>query len=449
MSILTVQNGLDKLPDQVLSESLTSFLEPLTGLLPDKRLQAVARLSVKGIVAAQSPLITKMAQMVDRQQASTRAASARIYRFINNKRVTSRRLFKGLYHLARRTVERENPPYVVVAIDPVNFEKPYTHKLEGVSTVHKATPPNPKGQARLAKGYPAITACSVNTKVPAISYANWFSYKLDFISQNRELARAFRYSRAVFAGRHLRFVADAGFDDQKIFEWFSKWKASEFVIRLCHLERVIEVYNSRLKRWESEKLGDLVGSVPIQAEWQVKFNHAGEQRVAKIGVGWFTIRLGPKQPRLWVLVAEELEGTEQGRRLVLGTNVALENIEVARQVYEDWRMRSRIEHGYRFEQEAGLDVEGMQVQTLERMRCVYALVLAAAQFVFYLLDSWPPRAVLWIRELGGKLGLKGDRDGPYIFLQGLVTVYRTLLTLSFLRVNPFPKTDFEPIPRCV
>jgi hypothetical protein len=72
--------------------------------------------------------------------------------------------------------EQACPAYLVAAIDPVNFEKLYTKKLEGVSTVYKKKPPNLTGEARLARGYPAITATVVNTPEPAISYTNWFSY---------------------------------------------------------------------------------------------------------------------------------------------------------------------------------------------------------------------------------------------------------------------------------
>jgi len=85
-------------------------------------------------------------------------------------------------------VALENPEYLVVAVDPVNFEKPYAKAIEGVSVVHKATPPDLDGHARLTHGYPAITATTVNTKVPVTSYANWFPYKTaDFISQNKEI----------------------------------------------------------------------------------------------------------------------------------------------------------------------------------------------------------------------------------------------------------------------
>jgi hypothetical protein len=59
--------------------------------------------------------------------------------------------------------------------------------------------------------------------------------------------------------------------------------------------------------------------------------------------------------------------------------------------YEEWRLRGRIEHGYRFCQEAGLDVEDMRVRTLERMRRLFMLVLLAAQFVMHLTQKWPAR----------------------------------------------------------
>ena len=89
--------------------------------------------------------------------------------------------------------------------------------MEGVSTVLKSTPPGPKGEKRLIPGYPAITATIVNLPEPVITYANWFSYRTaDFVSENREIYRALRISRALFPDQ-LRFVGDSGLDDQKIF----------------------------------------------------------------------------------------------------------------------------------------------------------------------------------------------------------------------------------------
>ena len=78
--------------------------------------------------------------------------------------------------MAQAAVVAQAPDYLVIAVDPVNFEKPYTRTLEGVSTVMKSTPPNLKGEKRLTRGYPAITATLVNLAQPAVTYANWFSY---------------------------------------------------------------------------------------------------------------------------------------------------------------------------------------------------------------------------------------------------------------------------------
>jgi hypothetical protein len=135
------------------------------------------------------------------------------------------------------------------------------------------------------------------------------------------------------------------------------------------------------------------------------------------------------------LVAEDLT---LHRQLVLITNVPLVNVQRVQSVYNDWRLRTRIEHGYRFDQEQGLDVEDMRLHTVERMRRLFALILLAAQIVFVIAAQWPPKAVLWLRQLGGKLGLSGDRDGPHWLLQGISAVITTAMVLSFVFLHPFP-----------
>jgi hypothetical protein len=439
MQNIALSDTLAKLPVAELQASIQEFVEPMTEHLPDKRLQAVVCQSIQGILATETPVIAAMSRSVSRVEADCWAAAKRVYRFLENERFNHHHLFKGLYRMAQKTVEQEAPAYVVVAIDPVNFEKPYTQKLEGVSTVYKSTPPNLDGEKRLAKGYPAITASVVNTQVLGICYANWFSYKTDdFISQNREIQRAIRTTRWVFPDLRIRFVMDSGGDDQKVFGWMKRAN-SEFVIVASHLERLVEVYNDRLDRWETEHLQDLVDSVPWTISYQALFHHAGKTHLANLQAGWFLIRLPDTHQPLWVLVAHnDLEN----RNAVLITNVPICSETVAIQIYSDWRLRGKIEHGYRFDQEQGLDVEDLRVQTIERMRRLFALVLAAAQTVFLIMKHWPAKAVLWLRKLGGKLGLKSDRDGPYLVLRGISAVLLTVATLSFVAISPFPHQLF-------
>lgn len=431
---------LDKLPVEELDQTLHEFVAPLSDLLPEKRLQRVVPLAARGILTNETPVIAAMAQSVSRQEAECWAAAKRIYRFLDNQRFNHHHLFKGLYRVAQRTVKQAALPYLVVALDPVNFEKPYTKQLEGISTVYKKTPPNLAGKARLTPGYPAITATVVNTPVPAIAYANWFSYQTaDFLSQNREIQRSIRTTRWVFPDQSIRFVMDSGGDDQKVFAWVEQAQA-EFVITASHLERLVEVYNPRLERWELEHLHDLVECVPWEVTFETLFQHAGRRRIAQVKMGWFRVRLPDTQQELWALVAED---DLFPNTLVLLTNVPVQGEATAKEVYADWRLRGRIEHGYRFAQEQGLDVEDLRVQTLERMRRLFALVLLAAQFVFYLMKHWPTKAVLWLRKLGGKLGLTTDRDGPYILLRGLSAVWQTVATLSWTAIQPFPSHLFQ------
>ena len=317
----------------------------------------------------------------------------------------------------------------------MNFEKPYTRALEGVSHVMKSTPPSLTGEKRLTRGYPAITATVVNLRQPVVTYANWFSYvTADFLSQNREIERALRMSRALFPREKLRFVGDSGLDDQKIFAQVER-QSAEFIFRAAHNRRV-EVFNPRLPRWESELLFDLVARVPFEFEQDVIFTHARAERRVHLHFGWFEIRLPETQQALWVLVAHD---AQRQHNLVLLTNIPLLEARIVRQVYGDWRQRSHIEHGYRFDQEEGLDVEDMRVETLERMRRLFILVLLAAQFICAIGRTWSPAAVIWLRQLGGKLGLSSDRDGLYILMRGISAVWQTAATLAFLANHPFPR----------
>jgi len=301
----------------------------------------------------------------------------------------------------------------------------------------KSTPPGPKGEKRLTPGYPAMTATVVNLPQPVVTYANWLSYvTADFVSENREIYRSIRITRALLPHAILRFVGDAGLDDQKIFAWIDL-ADGEFIIRACH-NRKVEVYNERLDRWEEELLDDLTTTVPLPLQLRAAFTHARKVRVVEVALGWLKIRLPKTQQVLWVLVAHD---PDFDRDLVLITNVPIHTAHDAKTVYTDWRFRPQIEHTYRFDQEDGLNIEDVRVRTLERMRRIFVLTLTAALFVYHIAHAWPQHMVLWLRHLGGKLGLSSDRDGPYILLAGIRAVLITVATLTFATQHPFPRPE--------
>ena len=434
MPTLPLNETFAKLSVSELNASLHAFMQPVTALLPDVRLGAVAELLTRGIVSSQSPIVTQIARGASYHDQSVWPTCQRAYRFLDNQHFSFRTLRTGLYRIGQQSVRQQRVPYLLIGVDPVNFEKPYSHLIEAVSIVHQSTPPSLTGQARQTHGYPAITATVLNTRRPAISYANGFSYTLpEFVSQNREIERALRMSKALFSRHPLRFVAEAGLDDQKIFAPVARLEA-EFIIRAYH-ERNVAVYHERLERWEPEKLLTLTSSVAFRFEQSVSFTHARQTRHVTLHCGWYQIRLLDSGPVVWVLVAHD---AERAHDLVLLTHVPLTTRATVQQVYHDWRLRSQIEHGYRFDQEAGLDVEAMRVQTLERMRRLFILVLLAAQFVAYINVTWKRKPLRWLRLLGGKLESKSDRNGLYVLLRGISAVWQTAATLTFLLNHPFP-----------
>ena len=212
--------------------------------------------------------------------------------------------------------------------------------------------------------------------------------------------------------------------------------SSTFIIRVGHDNRLVDVYNERLNRWEREKLADLIATMPPMLKLEATFTHARKTRTTRLSLGWLPIRLPNWETPLWLLAIHDPD-----RHLDFGllTNRPILNPAQAETVLVSWRYRPQIEHTYRLDQEAGLDVEDRRVHTLEHMRRVFFLVLIAAAFLYHLNQTWQPEALHWLRSLGGKLGTLSDLDGFYLLLAGISAVLVTAATLTFLRSNPFPR----------
>lgn len=419
-----------------LTESAEHYLEPLLRQLPEKRLRAVSVLMVLGILAGHSPLITRMARGVRDGSRYILDLAGRMYRFLWNRRLSSAQLQQGLYAIGQATVARYAASELVVALDPVNFEKPYTHDLEGISTVHKSCPPDRQGQARLTRGYPALTACVVNLPEPVLTYAQWFSYTREFLSENAELMSAMSNTRQLYPDRALCFVADSGLDDQKLFAHAQQVQTT-FIIRVQHENRLVDVWNDRRHRFERTTVGALMADRPIRLKLETTFTHARRTRTVHVALGWFPVYLPDEPDPLWLLTIHD---PDLDRDIGLLTNRPIQTATDAQTVFVTWRYRPAIEHTYRLDQEAGVDVEDLRVHTLEHMRRVFIMVLVAAAFLYHIDQTWQPEALHWLRSLGGKLGQLSDLDGLYLLLDGISAVLSTTATLAFVRANPFPRS---------
>lgn len=431
---------------RLLLDELWTYMEPYADALPDARFSEGLRLFTAGMLAARSPQAAQAAAHAPQSEQSETSLAKRFYRLLWTPRFEHRQWLKVLYADAQRAVEASGKERIIVALDPVNFEKAYAESIEGISTVRKSTPPGsvPRQDARLTKGYPALMAYTVNLPQPAIPYARLFSYTTpDFLSENREIVRAMRTIRTVIPRRDVCLVTDSVLDDQKMFAWSGKYTL-EFITRATS-ERQIEVYNERLDHWEEEKLMEIVSTVPGQLELQVGFIHEGQLTIAQVTLDWFRMRIPETTQDLWVIVAET---DHFSAPLVLITNRPVESAAQARVIYNDWRRRPTIELYYRFVQEDGLDVEKIQVHKLERIRREFILILALSLFVLRLPDVWHPALILWFRCLGSATaGTNCDWGGPYLLLYGLqrvLSAWSVLLAALKLPLHLLP-TDTKPV----
>ena len=142
--------------------------------LAEQRLRQVSLLAVRGILAAQAPVLTEMARGGQPEDGLT-GPWRNVSIGLTPTPLRSSHVAQGVYGLAQRAVARYPRPYLVVAMT-VTSRSPTPRPWKG-PTVLKSTPPGPKGEKRLTPGYPAITATNVNLPEPVITYANWFSYR--------------------------------------------------------------------------------------------------------------------------------------------------------------------------------------------------------------------------------------------------------------------------------
>ena len=98
MSSMREKEALANSPAAELQHSLTAFVAPVLTHLPEQRLRQVSLLAVRGILlAAQSPVLTKMARGGQPEDGLNWPLAKRFYRFVANPPLRSS-------HVAQRVV---------------------------------------------------------------------------------------------------------------------------------------------------------------------------------------------------------------------------------------------------------------------------------------------------------------------------------------------------------
>jgi len=425
----TVQSDpVDATFDTLFLGGLRHFHQRFEGIFPDQRLFKVFGQLLKGVIAAGVPIITRIAGAVIQSDDPRRAfhVAKRYYRWLRNKRFRHQDLLKPAYALTRELYTSAKDKYVLVVLDFSNLEKPYGYEFEDLCIL-KATGrrPGPRFQKGLVPGYNQLVGLAMAKDRVGLTYARTISYESeDFVSLNREVFRAIRYSHTILNAHRLRFVCDSEFDDEKTFDFIVGLK-EEFVFRLCH-NRTLLVGNRR----REVLLADLILTIRRPIRFDSYFKISTRWRKCQVNLGYIKVWLPGHERPYWLIVSKVPTLREIW---ILLTNVPIRNAKQAKEVWFNYRRRWGIEQEFRFIKKEGLRIEDFKVQSLENIRRLVNVVLLAALLILNGRFVFPNKAWRILLRLGGKMGLKSERDGPYLLLRGLCKVFACLATLALLK----------------
>lgn len=375
---------------------------------PDKRLYRRFEEVVRGALAAGSARVSEMvATLPSRLQNRFHQAKA-LYRFLSNPRVEAEALLDRVYQESATALEGEE---VLVLLDLSPVAKPYARALEGIARVGKERRP----------GYELLTALGLDPAGRlALGYAHLVAYgEKGFASLPKEVEGAIEAARERLGGvgRRLVYVADRGFDDRKVFGQVLAL-GEEFVVR---------VYRDR-KLGEGGSLAKVASSLALPYREEVELRLGGRYQRVRLHFGWREVEVEGR--RLHLVVCRVPALGRRGEWWLL-TSLPVRGREEAARVVEAYRRRWEVERFFRL-LKTGLGLETFQVRGLARIRKVVAVLLGLAVFLWEVERLGGPFKG-FLLQLGGKLGLPSERDGPYLLLRGLVRLLNYEVTQELLK----------------
>lgn len=251
-----------------------------------------------------------------------------------------------------------------------------------------------------------------------MGYAHLVSHREKcFKSMPDEVRRGIEEAAAnLKSNSNLIYVCDRGFDDRKVFEKVTELDES-FVIR---------VYKDR-KFDGGRKLKELPDSIASLEQYTAKMKVRGSYCDVPIYFGYTHVSIGGAK---LTLVVSHVPALKNSGKWLLLTNLPVNSPEEAKRVVGIYRKRWTVEEFFRL-LKAGLGLEEFQVEKLSHIRKIIAILLGLAIFLYRVKMGESPFKELLL-DLGDRLGIKSERNGPYLLIRGFIR----LLNYEVTREEP-------------
>jgi hypothetical protein len=347
------------------------------------------------MMAACSPRVSEVvASLPPRLRRRFHQAKA-LYRFLGNRRVSAEALLERVCELGLEGLEGAE---LLALLDVSPLEKPYARAMEALAPVGKGRVP----------GYELLTCLLLEGQGHlGLGYGRLLAYgERGMTSLPQEVLKAVSCCHQLLGGRGLRptYVADRGFDDRKLFRLVLAL-GEGFVVRVYH-DRLLD---------DGRRLGAVAEGLALPHRAWAWLKVRGRYRRVEVRFGFARLSLEGRE--LALVVSQVPELGRRGRWWLL-TNLPVATAQDALRVVEAYRRRWQVDEFFRL-LKAGLGLERVQVRGLTSLRKLVAVMLGLALFLWEVKQGEGPfkDLLLW---LGGKLGLKSERDGPYLLMRGLL-----------------------------
>lgn len=420
-------------------EKLDEYTKQYHDLFKDARLRKGFDSAIIGILGSGSTKVSQIARLAP-QTSQTKYSEKRIRRLIrqenqrapsNPKDFTNRFLELGAKKLAGQHDVR-------VILDGSDLRKPYSSKLEHLSTVRAL-------DGDLIPGYQTLNAVGISSSgLQALLYQHTYSpLEPEYKSDNDQVRKAIlKIHRALRATGVLRitWILDRGFDDLKVIELLLEL-GDCFIIRAQHNRNVTSKLGS-----EHQKLFALLDKQDVLGTMQLKRPSVEKNKsIMRLATGQVRAChcfLGGRVPIHAVSIEfPRAKGDEIG--WVLLTNLPINELEQVRQIIALYASRWAIEEVFAWTKTA-LDWEAVQMLDLEAVRVLVAYAFICAAFIFDLELSLEPRVIAFLAHLGGWVERKGSKPGRRVLCLGLQRFLAGLLVQHslhrFLAQDPVKDT---------
>lgn len=228
-----------------------------------------------------------------------------------------------------------------------------------------------------------------------------------------------RTLRAAGVGK-ITFIMDRGFDDLKVFKWLKLMLHVNFVIRVQHLDRLVQ----RSPQHDVQHLVTLLDAAPAQGRFMLKRpvkNAAGQ-------VSWRPTQTEVRATEVWVndltfplnAVRLRFPGKPKGEQdgWVLLTTLPVSSLLESGLVVELYLKWWSIEDVFEWTKQA-LGWEAVRLLDFLALQRLVACVWIAVAFAFRLGEAKETPEVKLLASLGGDIFPAGRPPGKKILLRGL------------------------------